>query len=704
MCCLLRKVQRNITILMFTLKYLTIYQECLYRKGLETGVYEFGDCPIKDFYGKNISLHVIVGKNGSGKSSLLDMILRIANNLGAIVLKNAPRNAAEDLSYILGLHATLAFEIEMNHSQTLVEVHCHDRAMWLVVDGRAYWLSDELLLGHQPNVDEYFTKCLDSVDNVPDRVECFNSTRLRQIQFIADRFFYTVASNYSMLGFLSPDYSEERAITYRELIDNTGRGTGTFRWQTNTNWINSLFHKNDGYMCPIVLNPYRNDAKIDMENETNLTVQRLAALFICAEADKPLIPDYGLDGIVYQYQDNFIHQFKQARGGKSKQQLKDEFVECATQEGYYAKTILDVLECSVDKDQHPLLNVLALYIVQKVLNIAETYPLYVERFLGVGGIDRTFLIFEKDSHYIATAELATFVRDHNSHIELKVHQARNFYRWAKRNPDGLEVLANNFNYHTYREMLDIPHYQISQLADCMLTLPPVIFKQQIYLKKKLPTGEWLSTIPLWKLSSGERQLVYQLSTIIYHLHNLRSVNPASLRYHNVNIILDEIEICYHPDYQRMFIKGLIDLLTAQGFNNYIQLHILITTHSPFVLSDVLPSQILYLRDGHQLKGQELLGIRSPFAANVNDTLQQSFFLESGFSGAKAQEMIYSLINHLDGSKTNDEFWTAENIEHFIASVGDPLISFQLTKLYAQFKRVNNLGYREWLEQELAKLN
>ena len=31
-------------------------------------------------------------------------------------------------------------------------------------------------------------------------------------------------------------------------------------------WIDEMFHKNDGYMTPIVLNPYRNHGTIDMGN------------------------------------------------------------------------------------------------------------------------------------------------------------------------------------------------------------------------------------------------------------------------------------------------------------------------------------------------------------------------------------------------------------------------------------------------------
>ena len=179
------------------------------------------------------------------------------------------------------------------------------------------------------------------------------------------------------------------------------------------NWVNSLFHKNDGYMCPIVLNPYRNDAKIDMANETNLSVQSLTAMFICEEKDKPLVPGYKLDGQIYEYKENFMHDFKQARGGKSEKELIADFLYCAATDGYYAKRILEGLQVEIKKDQHEYLNILAMYMVQKVLNIADTYPLYIEKYRAIGGIDRTFLMFEKDSHCIVAGELAEDSCCHN---------------------------------------------------------------------------------------------------------------------------------------------------------------------------------------------------------------------------------------------------------------------------------------------------
>lgn len=66
----------------------------------------------RHLYGQNVTVQAIVGKNGSGKSSLLELIYRLFNNLSYIITRGMKRPKAEGICYIDGIHALLYFETE----------------------------------------------------------------------------------------------------------------------------------------------------------------------------------------------------------------------------------------------------------------------------------------------------------------------------------------------------------------------------------------------------------------------------------------------------------------------------------------------------------------------------------------------------------------------------------------------------------------
>lgn len=683
---------------MFTINSITIYSSCQHKKNLEVGIYTLGKTVIKDFYGENITLHAIVGKNGSGKSSLLDIVLRLVNNFGAVVLKETVRKAAADLNYVLGLYADICYSVPLggDREDTKAKLCCRNRALWLEFNGYCYWLSDPLLLEHPIEEDEQYLSCIARMGTT-ERVRNFSRPITQgQKKDLSQFFFYTVATNYSMLGFLKNDYEGEQSLEYRGVeqydsegkvvCDKDGNILYEWKWMPSYNWIHSLFHKNDGYMCPVVLNPFRNNDQIDMNNETGLTVQRLSALLISETEATPLLDGYCLDHIDYQPTDSMFMKFKDIREGNiTKEELLHEFTENAMTPDSFAHEILNILECHVNSNMDNTLLKTALYIVYKVLNIAKTYPSYTELYKGVGDVENVYKNTPREKVPVVRA-LAQTIKNGTSHIEQKVHQACKFFHWAVvQNIELLHIFNTTFDYALYKQLLSLPNYTYANLQECMSTLPPAIFKPKIYVRRKLANRQWECNIPLWRLSSGERQFVYQMSTIVYHLHNLKSVAHSNMQYRNVNIVLDEMEICYHPDYQRCFISKLLSLLQSQQFANWFKIHILITTHSPFILSDVLASQIVYLEDGHQLRDRELDSMPNPFAANVNDVLHQSFFLHNGFIGQFAQQKILRLVEFLQGKETHE--WNIDDAQIFISQVEEPYVKHQLQNLFD--KHVSN---------------
>ena len=74
---------------------------------------------------------------------------------------------------------------------------------------------------------------------------------------------------------------------------------------------------------------------------------------------------------------------------------------------------------------------------------------------------------------------------------------------------------------------------------------------------------------------------------------------------------------------------------------------------------------------------------NPFCANVNDILDQSFFMEKGFSGEFAASKVRELIKYLDSnSQRSHSGWTKDSAEYFIKHmIGDPIIQSALLAMF-----------------------
>lgn len=70
------------------------------------------DYSLYDTENLKVSICAIVGKNGSGKSSIVDLLIRLINNLSAVLLgEKINFAAAEHLHFIDYVYAELAFRI-----------------------------------------------------------------------------------------------------------------------------------------------------------------------------------------------------------------------------------------------------------------------------------------------------------------------------------------------------------------------------------------------------------------------------------------------------------------------------------------------------------------------------------------------------------------------------------------------------------------
>ena len=94
------------------------------------------------------------------------------------------------------------------------------------------------------------------------------------------------------------------------------------------------------------------------------------------------------------------------------------------------------------------------------------------------------------------------------------------------------------------------------------------------------------------------------------------------------MVLEEIELYYHPQLQQQFVYYILNSLKQITLKNINSLHLIIVTHSPYVLSDIPHTNVLALKKDEK---EPIFNLRS-FGANVHDILKDSFFLEGGAIG------------------------------------------------------------------------
>lgn len=641
------------------------------RKILQPGEYKFEGGLGDGFYAKGVNICAIVGMNGSGKSSLLEIFYRAINNLGAQLLKDFRLNAAADLMYIGGLYVDIKYSME--DGDGLLSV----RGFQAGLRFKDYtWL---FKIKAEPT----------HVDFIDYRY--FPHINREQFIEISSHLFYSVVTNYSMQSYISRDYKGEDIWVYDEEKNDWVK-------DVRHNWIDSLFHKNDGYMCPINLNPYRDNGKVDMIKEDRLTNDRLQSILVdFKNKGYKYIEGYDLEDIHYKLNKDKINNLfankytRESRQHKFKR-LINTFKETCHTPNSIANIILNnflVKEPEWDDDLHWAAR---LYMVAKVFLIVQKYPSY-NVFSKWGNLDYTFKIEASQDEKRELKNLGRALRSDKSHVVLKLKRVLHFIKRTQ-SLRNIGSLARKFTYSKYAELLGDNNQRMA-ISHRISVMPPSFFAPEVVMCREQVDGS-KALIPLRYMSSGERQFMHTTSATIYHLLNLKSIKgddrPA---YRYLNVIMDEVEICYHPELQRAFVSRLIDLLKQLVLQSMSSINIIMTTHSPFILSDIPKCNIIYLEEGKI--AEDYKSFVNPFGANVNDVLKQSFFLKNGFIGDFAKRKISNLVTFLSSPRDINRPLDLNLAQNLIDLIGEPLIKHNLQMLFDNYLN----RYPDLITPELA---
>lgn len=715
-----------------------------------------------------ISISAIVGMNGDGKSTLIELIIRLINNFA----QSHQFNPSAQLLHVEGVAAEMFYQ--------------YNDAIYRLVE-KADDTSSEL----------YRICKLD--DNGCLQPQATPVNELQDDDEIRDKFFYTLVTNYSHYAYNTNDFQRER----------DGYPSSESSKQDNY-WLHKVFHKNDGYQVPLSLHPYRDYGNIDINREASLSMQRLLSLFVSEDnpvdnpssfrrlngkdadfieledigyskfqertlveglknvRDEDLLSDVidhlgaldkdtslfqkeidntdseiyntlrGITNLLFHYSMkaslfNLTRDWINKRSDKANilpvesdisklyDYLEQNHLDANFQIGRLLKkirpfrifnlaqifrihiigTVCESFEeyskqrfdknftmmLLKDYTKLTLVEKCEHYIIYKVISIFESYPQYIP----IRQQLQSFLSEYHKKEKLSKGHTNSFSNKFNldqlkkdcqehTHITLKLRQAYKYMCALK------ESNAIYEKFHTGKDdkviTVNLDKLGQSNAADLhdLENMPPPIYSWDIIFIDNVTHEE----IRMNQFSSGEKQRLNTLGAVIYHIRNIDSINSTDekeIKYQAVNLIFEEVELYFHPEWQRQYIKSLIDAVRGMRLRKVKAINMIFATHSPFILSDIPKNNVLFLKRGkpdYSMQG-------NTFGANINSLLKNGFFMPTLPIGNFAHDKINYLFETL-----NKGIFKRDELDHTLSDimqVGEPYLRSQLLKLYKDYDTV-----------------
>lgn len=155
------------------------------------------------------------------------------------------------------------------------------------------------------------------------------------------------------------------------------------------------------------------------------------------------------------------------------------------------------------------------------------------------------------------------------------------------------------------------------------------------------------------------------------------------------IFIDEGDVYYHPEWQRQYIKTLTELVESLPSETHLQ--IVITTNSPFIISDIVSSDIIYLTEADCPQ--------KSFGQNIHTLLKHNFFMRSTI-GEFANDTIKFIASQVSQAKEHKSLsQLSKNVNRkFNVSINKNTVSDYLKSV------INNIGEEVYRDKLLSMLD
>lgn len=686
-------------------KFYSDYEFILNDEGIVNNIEYVPNVP-EDFYYQGdenyktkINVSAIVGRNGSGKSALVELLtaaifkisLSVDNDfvnsknlynssdkkLQSEFIKNFENSLKEDLN---NLKIEIYYLHKGNSLYRALNLKTKIRKIKLINNEISILDFEEKL--NNPNFFDNNSQNYFDIKQWKTKFilgRGYDGLSDQEIIFFKD-FFYTMIINYSHYGYNTKESGE---------------------------WLKGIFHKNDSYQLPIVINPFREEGNININSEKHLASNRFLVNILQEEklrniSENKIVTHLSIEIDKSKFSSWDANQSKDLRIANSEIEKK-EILELLLSIFFQEKNY------KITNEEYFIFPYLRDYILLKLYKI--TYYKKYQKFRNEKFI--IMKVFEKEDSFLLlnTNNLRLFIEELQmdfSHITDKLRQSLFYLKFPYLTKDDL------FNFETSRNLIEIDKiFNKIELAHLKNNekIPikekfligkftvreslPGIFKTNFYFDSQYSENNFNN------FSSGEKQKIYSIHSVIYHLRNLKSVDESingvkMIYYKNINIIFDEIELYAHPAFQRKFLNDLLFAINCVN-QRYDNLNIMFITHSPFILSDIPKQNVLFLEvnKNNQSEPQNFERMNT-FGANITDLLADSFFINDGLIGNFAKKKIEEIISWLNCVITMKEKVNnleQKNIDHSndakIVSQQNKIKNFLKSELSANSKDFEN---------------
>jgi predicted ATPase len=200
--------------------------------------------------------------------------------------------------------------------------------------------------------------------------------------------------------------------------------------------------------------------------------------------------------------------------------------------------------------------------------------------------------------------------------------------------------------------------------------------------------EYISSIPStnkqgvlyfnWRdISSGEKALLDLYSRLYFGLKNKLKEKEIiiSEKFNFIYLFVDEGEMGFHPQWQKEYLYNLLKFVKI--YFKDVAVQVFITSHSPFIISDLPKQNLIFLQKNGPFTEIAELDENVAFASNIHTLYTNSYFIKGGIKGKFSEEWLNKELKDLFSSKKKINI---DRIRKVISLIGEPVLRSTLNDL------------------------